>query len=239
MNDKHALQHMPNLGNDLSVRPGVSDDLVARGRSEAARLMTELPQKPGKDQIDEADMDLLRGTLYYHGQGVPQDFERAAMWFRKAADKGVAEAQYYLGLQHDDGQGVIHSHVRAAAWYQMAAKQGYAPAQNNLGLLYELGEGVPKSFSLAEMWFRKAAEQGQAGAQAWLGDNYYYGRGVPKDYGQAYFWLYLATTNRERSIQDKHATAREAAAAKLTSKEALEQEKFAQQWLLEHPPKEN
>jgi TPR repeat protein len=247
MNNERALQHLPNQGSGLIVRAGIPGGLVARGRNQAARLMAERPQadpseetrprKPGV--LSEADLELARGALYYYGGSVyPQDFEKAAMWFRKAADKGVVEAQYHLGHQYDYGQGVTQSHVLAASWYQMAAKQGYAPAQNMLGLLYELGQGVPKSFPLAEKWFRQAADRGLPSAQRWLGDNYYHGRGVPRDYEQAYFWLYLATTNRERSILDKHAAARDAAAAKLTSKEISEQVARAKRWLADHPPRE-
>ena len=30
------------------------------------------------------------GTMYYNGQGVPQDYAQAAYWYRKAADQGDA-----------------------------------------------------------------------------------------------------------------------------------------------------
>src|SRR5690606_10451302 len=34
------------------------------------------------------------GSLYYRGQGVPQNHVEAARWYRRAADQGLAEAQY-------------------------------------------------------------------------------------------------------------------------------------------------
>src|ERR1700731_2721173 len=37
-----------------------------------------------------------RGTEYWYGSGVPQDYVEAAKWFRKAAEGGFAEAQYRL-----------------------------------------------------------------------------------------------------------------------------------------------
>ena len=37
------------------------------------------------------------GSMYYHGHGVEQDDEQAVFWFRKAAEQGNADAQYYLG----------------------------------------------------------------------------------------------------------------------------------------------
>src|SRR4029079_9822222 len=38
-----------------------------------------------------------RGTGYWYGNGVPQEYAEAANWFRKAAERGYAEAQYRLG----------------------------------------------------------------------------------------------------------------------------------------------
>jgi TPR repeat protein len=40
------------------------------------------------------------------GAGAPQDFAEAATWYRKAADKGHAGAQFYLGLLYASGRGV-------------------------------------------------------------------------------------------------------------------------------------
>ncbi len=244
MKDEHELQHIPSPASNISVRGDTSTGLVARGRREAAKLVVESTrtvlkaaplQKQGEGEIDEAEIELIRGVLYYHGQGVPQDFEIAAMWFRKAADKGVAAAQYYLGLQYDNGQGVTQSYVQAAVWYQMAAKQGYAQAQNNFGLLYELGDGVPKNFSLATKWFRKAADQGLPSAQAWIGENYYYGRGVSKDYIEAYFWFYLATMDGARDSQEKYSVGRDAAASKLTESQQSDVQERARCWAAIRP----
>jgi len=45
-------------------------------------------------------------VIYYHGQGVHQDDKQAFEWFERAAEQGVAEAQYNLGVKYDQGQGV-------------------------------------------------------------------------------------------------------------------------------------
>ena len=54
--------------------------------------------------------------MYDQGQGVPQDDEQAASWFRKAAEQGVAEAQYNLGKMYDEGRGVPQDDKQAVFW---------------------------------------------------------------------------------------------------------------------------
>jgi hypothetical protein len=40
------------------------------------------------DAIDQADL----GTAYFHGNGVPQDFRKAYIWYAVAAEGGFEEA---------------------------------------------------------------------------------------------------------------------------------------------------
>ena len=46
----------------------------------------------------EADEANRLGMMYSSGDGVPQDWEQARAWFRKAADRGHANAQFNLGV---------------------------------------------------------------------------------------------------------------------------------------------
>lgn len=112
-----------------------------------------------------ADTQFQRGIYYYNGDGLPQSYENAAKWFRKAADQGHILAQFNLGLMYDDGQGVPQSYTEAAKWYRKAAEQGDPNAQHNLGVMYEKGQGVPQSYIEAAKWYRKAADQGNTDAE--------------------------------------------------------------------------
>ncbi|WP_432760534.1 tetratricopeptide repeat protein [Neisseria lactamica] len=78
--------------------------------------------------------------MYANGQGVRQDDEQAAQWFRKAAEQGNAKAQFNLGLMYANGQGVRQDDAQAVQWFRKAAEQGFADAQYNLGVMYEMGE---------------------------------------------------------------------------------------------------
>ena len=58
------------------------------------------------------------------------------------AEKGDAEAQFFLGSVYQTGNGVPKDEVEAVKWYRKAADQGNASAQANLGACYEEGRGV-------------------------------------------------------------------------------------------------
>jgi TPR repeat protein len=88
---------------------------------------------------------------------VPQDYAQAALWYRKAAEQGDADAQFDLGDLYDTGRGVLRDYTQAALWYRKAAEQGDADAQDALGDLYNTGRGVPRDYAEAYFWYDLAA----------------------------------------------------------------------------------
>jgi hypothetical protein len=52
--------------------------------------------------------------LYDQGHGVPQDYAQAAIWYRKAAEQGLALAQSNLGVLYEEGRGVPKDYAQAA-----------------------------------------------------------------------------------------------------------------------------
>ena len=110
------------------------------------------------------EVQFSMGALYERGQGVPQDFKQAFIWYRKAAEKEYAAAQHNLGVLYFNGHGAPQDYKEAARWFSKAAEQGYAAAQFSLGLLYGRGEGVPRNFVLAHKWFSLAAKNGYQAA---------------------------------------------------------------------------
>jgi TPR repeat protein len=63
------------------------------------------------------------GEMSILGQGVPQDYAKAATGYRKAAAQELAEAQYYLGFTYANGQGVPQDYVQAHMWFNLAASR--------------------------------------------------------------------------------------------------------------------
>lgn len=132
------------------------------------------------------------GLMYARGQGVPQDFKRAADFYKKAADQGVVEAEYNLGVLYGNGQGVPKDEAEASKWFLKAAEKGDVNAANSLGAIYDEGPGAFQNFSEAEKWYRKAADSGVAISQFNLGVMYDIGQGVKQDFGEALKWYQKA-----------------------------------------------
>ena len=118
--------------------------------------------------------------MYAKGTGVPENeapglfgrilMSEAVKWYRKAAEQGLAAAQYNLAFiyANDKAQsirgnmpdtGVPVNYAEAVKWYRKAAEQGYAMAQVNLGLMYAEGLGVPEDYVRAFMWSAVARMQ--------------------------------------------------------------------------------
>lgn len=74
----------------------------------------------------------LLGWRYFIGKHVPQDFNMAAFWFRKAAEQQHHTAQYYMGLMSEEGKGMPKDVNEAKKWYRLAAELGNGDAQLKL-----------------------------------------------------------------------------------------------------------
>jgi len=116
----------------------------------------------------------------------------AAEYFRKAAEQGLANAQFDLAVRYRLGQGVPQDMVQSFNWLRKAAQQGHRAAQYNLALMYGMGHGTAEDLAQAFYWMRKAAEQGDADAQHKLVLSYIHGHGVAKDLALAGQWAVKA-----------------------------------------------
>jgi uncharacterized protein len=105
------------------------------------------------------------GSLFEncYGNG-PCDNEKAAAWYRKAADRGNAIAQHNLSVMYATGTGVAQDEWTAKIMCRRAAEQGYLPAQYNLGVFYARGMGGPVDQVAAWAWYDLAATRGFEGA---------------------------------------------------------------------------
>jgi len=100
--------------------------------------------------------------MYSRGTGVEKDEAQKAFWFRKAAEHGHPDAQYYLGSMFSRGAGGLpKDDAEAASWYFKAAEYEHPYAEFALGLMYESGISVPQDKAEAIKWFRRAAEHGE------------------------------------------------------------------------------
>ena len=107
----------------------------------------------------EAQHDM--GSIYIAGhESVKRDLKRAHFWFEQAANNGVANAKYNLGVLYHQGMGVEASLDKALSLYSEAAEQGHPEAEYNLGIAYIGGIGYPYDPVKAANYFENAANKG-------------------------------------------------------------------------------
>lgn len=118
--------------------------------------------------IELAWADFRYGQFKERGEGRPADLPGAARLYRRAAMRGLAEAQQALAFLYATGQGVQRDEVIAAGWFARAAEQGNSVAQHNLAVMYAEGRGVERNEQRAVHWFYRAACAGNDVARGWL-----------------------------------------------------------------------
>ncbi len=129
------------------------------------------------------------GVIYEEGgDGIAPDLDKAAAWYREAAEQGLADAQFNLGNLYRTGRGVDKDPRRAVVWYLKAATQGMPVAQYNLALSYDTGVGAAQNHTVAAKWYRRAAKQGEIDAMLGLAALYRRGLGIDGDREAAMAW---------------------------------------------------
>lgn len=184
--------------------PALSDFLRAQGDSRPLKSRIQpdsaLPaqikavEARAFEGVPEAQHDLA--ALYTAGQGgVKADFARAAQWFEEAANNGVANARYNLGVLYHQGLGVTQDTGKALNWYKAAAAQKHPEAQYNLGIAYIEGVGTAYSPDKAAANFESAARAGIMEAAYNLGLIYENGLLGKPDVDSAIYWYSRAAEN--------------------------------------------
>lgn len=65
------------------------------------------------------------GYMYYVGEAVIQNYQKAFEWYEKAAEQEDPEAQYNLGIMYYKGEGVEKDYDEALKWLNKSCKNGY------------------------------------------------------------------------------------------------------------------
>ena len=89
----------------------------------------------------DAESAFYLGNEYFYGENRVANYTLAAYWYKKAAEKGIPEAQYNYGSCLEAGRGVTKSLAEAFVWYRKAADQDFSPASYRIALFYL--SGVP------------------------------------------------------------------------------------------------
>lgn len=102
--------------------------------------------------------------MYATGTGTAASWEKARLWYERAADQGHVKAAVRMAEIYKLGRGVPVDHAAGARWLEVAAAAGDPYAQHQLGVAYYTGSGVKPDLYRANAWVRRAALQGYAKA---------------------------------------------------------------------------
>ena len=166
--------------------PGINTETVERLTPTSSSSAAQSSHSP-----DTAQRLFDRAAAYDHGQGVQQDFSKAAELYLQAAELGHVEAQMNLGLMYSQGQGVTRNDRKAVKLLAQASKAGNAIAQYSYALMVYEGRGERQNYGKSLKWYRRAAEQGNAKAMNNIGIMTALGHGTQEDNMEAYAWFVL------------------------------------------------
>lgn len=192
-NEVHILSIFKVLSLAALLSIGASSLAASALDDSAAAIAAMLPLAEKGDAIVQCDLG-----NFYAKRGTAQDSQEAVKWYKKAADQGLADAQFRLAYSYSNG--IAQDKAEAAKWYKLAAEQGHQEAQRALWLMYSEGDGVPQDGAEAVKWLHKLADQDPA-YQDLLAGQYYYGSGIPKDFAQAFKWYRKAVEQGHRDSQ--------------------------------------
>ena len=182
------------LSESLTKVYGTSDSLKVPLNDDIRGVFNRLLAMP--DQTDTWAADRHRAAIVpkdspeprtLHAQNSNAGLDDKDGFEREAAERGVAVAQYNVGVRYANGRGVEKNEREAVAWFRKAAEQGYAPAQVILALSYEEGRGgLANDEREAARLYKLAADQRNSRAQLRLAYFYFEGRGgLPKNEREA------------------------------------------------------
>lgn len=108
-----------------------------KSASEAGKdaLLTRFPGGfEAREDAHKAEFNL--GLAYTKGgHGIVENYQEAAKWYGLAAEGGMPEAQFNLGILYLNGQGVPRNPDKAVEWIKKSARQGLKEAKDTLAEL--------------------------------------------------------------------------------------------------------
>ena len=92
------------------------------------------------------------GVAYWSGFGVGRDVRKSYDFFAQAAERGLAAAQYLVGVYFDEGRLGPPDPARAHQWFAIAAHRGVLDAQFKLAFQLANGVGCVRDRVWANAW---------------------------------------------------------------------------------------
>jgi uncharacterized protein len=123
---------------------------------------------PEIDLTADAEALYQRGLALISEKTRERNFEKAAVYFGKAAAQGHPGAQLNLGMLYENGNGLPQDFAMALHWYKQAEGK-IAHAACRIADLYTTGRGVARDQAVAAEYYRVEAQLDCTCAQFKLG----------------------------------------------------------------------
>ena len=148
------------------IKPELAEQYMIEDRRRAA-LPSDVASNVAKDEraalAGNVEAQVRMGTALASGELSFVNYEKAAWYLKRAADKGNHTARYKLAqLYVDDRLQDDNRFEKAVELLKPVAEQGVPEAQVMLGNMYEQGHGVPQDLSVAQELYYGAIELPQA-----------------------------------------------------------------------------
>ncbi len=165
-------------------------DHVTRDAGKAREWLEYGLERPGRQRGNALYM---LGLIYFQGDGVKADVNRAVDYWHRAADEEHPASLMMLGRAYMAGKFGLEKDVQGGlSMLERAANGGDASASAFLGRVYAKGEGVVKDMGRAMKWYEQGAAAGNAHCQYIIGMAYIGGEGVSVDKAKGFNWLRMA-----------------------------------------------
>lgn len=130
------------------------------------KKIAKLYWKKNGDPYDEkygpgaAETARYLGLMYFRGEGVPQNFRIAKIWFQRGINIGDAACQNNMGMIYLKGYGDTNIDIqKAAELFKAASDQGLSAAKVNLAKIYLAQKDYTKAYILFELaWDKNPVE---------------------------------------------------------------------------------
>jgi uncharacterized protein len=147
----------------MVAAPVVAADEFARGLSayNAADYRTAFDVwYPLADENDSKAQAAI-AFLYLKGLGVQQDDARAADWYRRAAQLGRPEAQFFLGTLYYLGRGVPQNDQLAHVWCEIALARGMSAGLEcrDAASARMTRSELSQAYRMAARWLERAGDR--------------------------------------------------------------------------------
>ena len=132
-------------------------------------------------QLDEDNLLTLAAERYE-----AEDYEKAFICYKQAADRFGGMALLIIGLWYYNGIGVETDLEKSFEYLKKAYDEGIERSATRLAQAYYYGDGVERDHNMAFQLYKEGVEKdGETEAMKRLGELYYRGEGCDKDEGKA------------------------------------------------------